>query len=185
MEAVLKQKKTVIKAKTWTTLIGIICCVALPQLFHVTGAISGMGTALGAAFLPMHIAVFAVGLMAGPAVGAITGAVSVAVSFALTGMPTAVMLPFMLIELAAYGLVCGLLCKAKMPVILKVLIAQIAGRVVRAVAILLAVYAFGSAAIQVSVIWTSITAGLPGLILQWTLLPLLMYRLKGLQKYYE
>ncbi len=84
------------------------------------------------------------------------------------------MLPYMMIELAAYGGVCGLLARVKMPCILKVLAAQVAGRALRAVAIVIGAYAFGSP-VNVAVIWTSIAAGLPGLILQWVVIPLLMF----------
>lgn len=97
-----------------------------------------------------------------------------AISFALSGMPSVVMLPYMIVELAAYGSVSGLLANVKMPTILKLLIAQVAGRGLRAVAICIGAYAFGSP-VNVSVIWTSIVAGLPGLILQWIILPLFMF----------
>ena len=131
----------------------------------------------------MHLGVFFTALLAGPAVGAVTGAVSPLLSFALTGMPSAALLPFMMIELTVYGLVCGLL--KKMPVILKVLTAQILGRAIRAAAILIAFYGFKSTAVSPTIILSSITSGLPGLVLQWTLLPLLIYRVKGLNKFYE
>ena len=52
--------------------------------------------------------------------------------------------------------------------------AQVIGRLVRAAAILLSIYAFGNEAIQVATIWNSIVVGLPGLILQWALLPLII-----------
>lgn len=117
--------------------------------------------------------------------GAVTGAVSPLLSFALTGMPSAALLPFMMIELTVYGVVCGLLKSKKMPVILKVLTAQILGRAIRAAAILIAFYGFKSTAVSPTIILSSIASGLPGLILQWTLLPLLIYRVKGLSKFYE
>lgn len=75
--------------------------------------------------------------------------------------------------------------KQKMPVILKVLTAQILGRAIRAAAILIAFYGFKSTAVSPTIILSSIASGLPGLILQWTLLPLLIYRVKGLSKFYE
>jgi hypothetical protein len=70
----------------------------------------------------------------------------------------------------------------KLPTIIKVIAAQIGGRVVRAAAILLAVYAFGNESISVSVIWTSISTGIFGLVLQWVLLPLIVYRVEDLKK---
>lgn len=182
MENTLTRKKQIITAKALTTVIGITLSVAIPQLFHVIGIVSGTGSLPGSAFLPMHLGVFFTALLAGPAVGAVTGAVSPLLSFALTGMPSAALLPFMMIE---HGLVCGLLKNKKMPVILKVLTAQILGRAIRAAAILIAFYGFKSTAVSPTIILSSIASGLPGLILQWTLLPLLIYRVKGLNKFYE
>ena len=69
-----------------------------------------------------------------------------------------------------------------MPVVCKVLLAQLAGRALRAGAILIAVYGFGSTALPVSVIWTSVTTGLLGLVLQWALLPLMVYRVENAGK---
>ena len=88
------------------------------------------------------------------------------------------MLPFMMIELCMYGLIAGLLRNTKMPTIAKVLLAQVGGRAVRAGAILASVYLLGNTAIHTAVIWNSIIAGIPGLILQWILLPLLVYRIE-------
>ena len=184
MENTLTRKKQIITAKALTTVIGITLSVAIPQLFHVIGIVSGTGSLPGSAFLPMHLGVFFTSLLAGPAVGAVTGAVSPLLSFALTGMPSAALLPFMM-ELTVYGLVCGLLKNKKMPVILKVLTAQILGRAIRAAAILIAFYGFKNTAVSPTIILSSIASGLPGLILQWTLLPLLIYRVKGLNKFYE
>lgn len=163
-----------VKTKMLATIGAIIAAVALPQLLHIIGLVSNMGTALGETFLPMHIAILAAGLLGGGTVGFVSGALAPLISFALTGMPTVYMLPFMMIELAFYGLICGLLANKNMPTLAKLLIAQIGGRMVRAVFIVGAFYLLGSK-IAPSVIWTSIAAGLPGLILQWALIPLLIY----------
>ncbi|MDD6331668.1 MAG: ECF transporter S component [Clostridium sp.] len=168
-------RKLTIKEQTIATVTAIVAAVALPQIFHVIGAVSGLGTALGETFLPMHLPILLVGLIAGPYAGAIAGLFGPLASFALSGMPKVGMLPFMMIELCIYGLCAGLLRNAKMPTICKVLIAQAAGRGIRALAILFAAYVLNQITIPVSVIWTSIVTGLPGLILQWAFLPLLMY----------
>ncbi|MBQ9679533.1 MAG: ECF transporter S component [Ruminococcus sp.] len=167
-----------IKTQTLATIGAIAGAVILPQLFHLMGALSGLGTALGETFLPMHLPIILAGLLAGPYVGAIAGVLSPLISFALTGMPASAMLPFMMIELCVYGLSAGLLRSVKLPSVVKVLIAQIAGRGVRAAAILLAVYAFGSNAVPVAVIWNSIVAGIFGIVLQWALIPLVVYRVE-------
>ncbi len=163
-----------VKAKTLAAIGAVAAAVALPQLFHVLGRLSGLGTALGEAFLPMHIAIFMVGLLAGPAAGFLSGAAAPLVSFALSGMPAAAMLPFMVIELAAYGLIAGALAQTKTPAIVKLLIAQIGGRAVRAAAILAGFHLLNTQ-VQPAVIWTSIVIGLPGLLLQWALIPLAVF----------
>lgn len=168
-----------VKAQTAATVCAIIGALALPQVFHIMGSVSGLGTALGEAFLPMHISIILVGLLAGPFAGAVSGALSPLISFALTGMPKIGMLPFMMIELCIYGLASGLLRQSKMPAVLKVLIAQTAGRAVRAGVILIAYYVLGQTGVPVSVIWTSISAGIFGIALQLTLIPLIVYRVEN------
>ncbi len=182
MVKTLEKPRLSVKMQAIATLAAIVGAVAVPQIFHALGAVSGVGTSLGEAFLPMHLPIILVGLLAGPYAGAIAGLLGPLASFALSGMPGAVMLPFMMIELCVYGLAAGLLRNVKLPTLVKVLAVQIAGRAVRAGAILLAVYAFGNDQIAVSTIWTSITAGLFGLALQWALLPLIVYRVENLKK---
>ena len=163
--------KLSLSTKAAATVLAIVAAVALPQLFHVIGAVSGQGTMLGVAFLPMHLPIIFVGLIAGPAVGAIAGAAAPLASFLLSGMPMLAMLPLMMVELCAYGL----LREVKLPSLAKVVIAQLAGRVVLTAATAIVVFAFGSSK-AVAATWTSdLAAGLPGLALQWALIPLAAY----------
>lgn len=180
---VLEKPRLSVKTQTLATIGAILGAVAVPQIFHALGAMSGLGTALGETFLPMHLPVILVGLLAGPYAGAIAGLLGPLMSFALSGMPGAVMLPFMMIELCAYGLFAGLLRNHKMPTISKVLLVQIGGRIVRAAAILLAVYVFGNESMRVASIWMSVATGIFGLALQWALLPLIVYRVENLTKH--
>ena len=66
--------------------------------------------------------------------------------------------------------------EVKLPSLAKVVIAQLAGRVVLTAATAIAVFAFGSSK-AVAATWTTATwsAGLPGLALQWALIPLAAY----------
>lgn len=164
-----------IRTKVLATVIAAVSAVALPQLFHVVGDVSGLGSALGETFLPMHLPILMVGLLMGKYCGAVAGFAAPIISFALTGMPKIGLLPFMAIELCVYGFMMGALKDKKIPTFGKVFAAQVAGRIIRAAAILLAVYAFGYTSISVQIIWTSIAAGLPGLILQWSLIPLIAF----------
>ena len=177
----LSLKKLSVKMQTVATVGAIVSAVALPQIFHLMGAMSGLGTSLGEIFLPMHLPIILVGLIAGPYAGAISGFFAPLISFWLTQMPTAAMLPFMMTELCIYGLSAGILHKAKMPSIFKILVSQLSGRVIRALAILIGFYAFSSP-IPIAAIWNSIGKGIIGLTLQWVLLPLIVYRIEGLSK---
>jgi uncharacterized membrane protein len=180
-------EKQTIKTKSLITLAAIIAAVALPQVFHYAGVLAGTGALPGATFLPMHIPVFVAAFMAGPVVGVIAGAMSPLVSYFFTlavfgaPMPALALLPFMMFELAGYGLVAGFLHKAKTPVFVNLIMAQLAGRALRALAVLIAVFILGvnNPPSAISTIWTTITVGLPGIMLQWALIPLVIYRLKG------
>lgn len=179
----LSKPRLSIKVQTLATMSAIIAAVAVPQLFHAMGAVSGLGTSLGETFLPMHLPIILVGLLAGPYAGAISGLLGPLCSFALSGMPGAAMLPFMMLELCIYGLAAGLLRNIKLPTIVKVLIAQIAGRAVRAGAILTAVYAFHYGALNAAIIWNSIPVGIFGIVLQLSLIPLIVYRVENIKKH--
>ena len=179
----IEKPRLSIKTQTLATVSAIIGAVVLPQLFHVMGAVSGLGTSLGETFLPMHLPIILVGLLAGTPSGAIAGLLAPLVSSLLTGMPAQLMLPFMMIELCAYGAFAGLLKNAKMPNIAKIFTAQVAGRAIRAVAILVSVYALGNESIKISVIWESVVTGIFGLVLQWSLIPLLLYRIENAKKH--
>ena len=175
----LRRPRVSLKIQSLAALAAIVAAVALPYIVHVAGKALGIGTALGETLLPMHFPIILVGLLAGPYAGAAAGLSGPLASHLMTGMPGSVMLPFMMIELCAYGIVSGLLRNIKIPSIAKVLIVQICGRAIRAAAILTAVYALGNDTVKVSVIWNSIAVGLPGLLLQWSLIPLLIFRIEN------
>ena len=163
----IAKKQISLKMQTVYALIATVAAVLLPQLFHLFGAVGGE------TFLPMHLPVFLVGFLAGPVAGGICGVLSPIVSFAISGMPAAALLPFMVIELAVYGIVSGLLRDVKMPSILKVLSAQVGGRAVRAVFILLAFY-LGNSTIAPAIIVNSIVSGVYGIVIQLVLIPVIL-----------
>lgn len=170
----LEYRRLSVKAQAMAAAVAVVAAVALPQIIHVAGAALGVGSGLGEMLLPMHLPVLLVGFLAGPWAGLAAGFLAPLVSFGLTGMPGQAMLPFIVIELCVYGLTAGFLSGKAIPVLGKVIVAQCAGRLVRAGAILLAVPVLGISAVPVSIIWTSITAGICGLILQWLLIPVIL-----------
>jgi uncharacterized membrane protein len=150
----------------------VTAAVALPEVCHLLGRALGVQTALGEWLLPMHLPVMLAGMLWGPWVGVSCGLISPVVSFALTGMPGAALLPFMTVELAVYGLSAGLLSKTNLPTLLQVVLTQVAGRVARAAVLAAAIYGFGFDRLPISIVWTSITAGVAGIVIQWAVLPL-------------
>ena len=181
MNEEMSREKTSASRAVLYGIIGMAAAVALPQVIHVFGAMTGLGTLPGETYLPMHLPVLLTGFLAGPIAGLLCGLTAPAVSTALTGMPVPMMMPFMMIELAAYGLSAGLL----KPVggdgnymILKTLGAQIAGRAVRAVAVLIAFYGLGMTMIAPASIWMSVMTGLPGIIIQLVAVPVIVKLVK-------
>lgn len=143
----------------------LACGLILPQVFHLFG-----GRAAGSVFSPMHIPVLLCGLLLGGGWGTAVGALTPLLSSLMLGMPPFALLPFMLCELAAYGLVSGLLGK-RLPLYPALLGAQVAGRIVYACALFVGGTVFGLACAAPVSVLTSVATGLPGLILQWIFVP--------------
>lgn len=161
-----------IRRKALLTALMVSVAVILPQICHLLGGQLGYGSRLGEMLLPMHLPVMLAGMLWGPWAGFACGLISPIVSFALTGMPGAALLPFMTVELAVYGLFAGLLTKTNLPTLLQVALTQVVGRVARAAVLAAAIYGFGFDRLPISIVWTSITAGVVGIVIQWAVLPL-------------
>ena len=171
----LKQKllnKTIMK-KAGIGVGFVIATILLPQIFHSFGA-------AGTVFLPMHIPVLLVGFLLGPVYGMAVGAVSPMISSYLTGMPQEFpVMPIMVLELATYGLVSGLLSKhTKLPVIVSLFIAMFAGRISYAVGYY-SIRAFFLPEIteKISPV-NALVTGIPGVLIQGILITIVVMYLK-------
>ena len=135
-------KKNVKKITVGGLLIAL--ALVLPMAFHLTGVPQP-----GQVFLPMHIPVLLGGFVLGPVFGFFVGLFSPIISSVLTGMPAVGRLPFMMIELAVYGLVSGLMYntfkfnKKKMGTYISLLTAMLCGRIVYAISLFVAVNLMG------------------------------------------
>lgn len=146
--------------------------VLLPVAFHAVGA-------SGSIFLPMHIPVLLAGLLCGPVTGALVGILTPVCSALLTGMPPLFpALPVMIPELAAYGGVAGAL-RRHFSLFPALIAAMLMGRLVAGMMVWLL-------SLFMALTWTPwayLTAmaakGIPGLIIQFLFIPLLVKRLKG------
>ena len=110
-----------------TSSICLALCMVLPFL---TGQIPQIGMALA----PMHIPVLLCGFITGPAYAMIVGLIAPLLRMMIFGMPMPFMAVTMCFELAAYGLIAGLLYKI-LPgriiyIYLSLIIAMLLGRFV-------------------------------------------------------
>ena len=165
-------KFTYVKKMVFTAVC-IALCVVLPIAFH---AIPNAGTV----FLPMHIPVLLCGLACGWPFGFVTGLLGPLLSSLITGMPPAAMLPSMMVECATYGLVSGLMMllvrtkNATIDLYISMVIAMALGRIVSGLAKAL-IFTPGTPAF--AWVTTSLVAGIPGIVLQLVLMPLVVYAL--------
>lgn len=159
----------------------IALAVLLPQLVHLA-----LGQPGGVKFLPMYLPILIGGCLLGTRWALMVGILSPVVSFLLTSlggapMPAAPRLPFMILELAVFAAVSGLFTKKIVSNGLwafpAVLCAQAAGRLVflGAIAITQSFTTFTT-----GMIWGQIVAGIPGIIIQLVLAPVIMIGLRAL-----
>ena len=158
---------------------GAVClalCMVLPFL---TGQIRSIGNAL----CPMHVPVLLAGYLCGPWWALAVGAIAPLLRFVLFGMPPLFPMGIsMCFELAAYGLVCGLLYRA-LPkkvsgIYVSLLCAMVCGRIVWG-----AVRALLSGVMQSPFTWAAFWAGafttaVPGIIVHIVLIPLIVMALR-------
>ncbi len=159
------------KNQTKKLVISALCIalgVVLPFTLH---AIPNAGSIL----LPMHIPVLLCGLACGWPYGLACGVLTPLLSSLVTGMPPMAYLPSMMCELAAYGLVAGLLIlfihtgNRVVDLYLPLVGAMLGGRVVYGVLNAL-VFAAGKFTFSAFIAGAFVTA-LPGIVIQLALLP--------------
>lgn len=167
-------KMSYLKRLTITALC-VALCVVLPIALHF---IQNAGSIL----LPMHIPVLLCGLVCGWQFGLACGLLGPVFSSLFTGMPPFPILPGMLIELAVYGLICGLMMqlvrtkRLYLDLYISLVCAMLAGRIVAGVCNAL-IFTSGGYAFSV---WMSsyFLAALPGMAIQLVLLPSIVFALE-------
>lgn len=152
------------------TAVCIALCVVLPMAFHFIP--NG-----GILFSPMHLPVLLCGIICGPQYGLICGLAGPLVSSLLTGMLAAAYAPTMMIELAIYGLVIGLMMhfvhtgKQLADIYISLLTAMLSGRILTGIVRAL-IFAKGTYTIQM---WATgyFVSCFPAILLQLVLVPIL------------
>ena len=161
--------------KTIITAICMALCVVLPMAFH---AIPNGGTL----FSPMHLPVFLCGLVCGWQYGLLCGIFGPVLSSFITGMPGMGYLPTMMVELALYGFISGLLInlihtgKKTADIYISLLSAMLIGRIITGI-VRAFIFAPGSITLQA---WATgyFVSCLPGIIIQLFLLPIRYHALE-------
>jgi uncharacterized membrane protein len=146
--------------------------VIFPFIFHQFGI-------AGRIFLPMHIPVFLAGLILGPWAGLLVGALCPGLSAVMTGMPPAVLAIPMTPELAAYGLISGLLFRGtRASLYVSLLGAMIIGRIVWCLMAVLIAPLLGFPGRTLAVVLAALAIGWPGIVLQLLFVPPIVLRIR-------
>lgn len=152
--------------------------VLIPSLFH-------MFSISGNIFLPMHIPVLVCGFWLGWQYGFAVGLAAPIINSIVSGMPPMAKVPFMMMELAVYGLAAGIFyitlkfnnkrkngfCWGIFPALI---LSLIAGRAIYALALTVGTYLLHiNCGTAVAVIDATIT-GIPGILIQLVMVPMLV-----------
>lgn len=154
--------------KLVTAAVCIALCVILPLAFHLFP--DG-----GTLFSPMHLPVLVCGIVCGWQYGLACGIIGPLLSFLITGRPGPAYLPSMMVELALYGLITGLMMKLihtgklASDLYISLLTAMLAGRIVTGI---LRALVFAPGAFTVKM-WATgyFVSSFPGIVLQLILVP--------------
>lgn len=152
-------------------LSGIFIAIGLvlPMVFHAFGG--------GSMFLPMHIPVLMAGFFLSMPYALAVGALTPLLSSLLTGMPPAFpVLPFMMFELATYGVVVSLLYrKCKMNVYVSLIISMVCGRIMSGIVVwALATFFMAKLPSPMIFITGAVTKGIPGIVIQLIFIPVIV-----------
>lgn len=167
------------KSKSYPMILAAMFLALALVLPFLTGQLQQLGNAL----CPMHIPVILCGFFCGPWYGLVVGFVAPLLRFVLFGMPPLVPIGIpMSFELAAYGMVVGILYrvlpKKKAYIYVALIGAMIAGRVIWGI-VKVIMYGLGQSEFG----WEAFLAGaflnaIPGIIIQIVLIPILVMVLK-------
>ncbi|MGH4117349.1 ECF transporter S component [Clostridium sp.] len=143
--------------------------IVLPIIFHSIGG--------GSMFLPMHIPVLIAGFFLSIPYALSVGALTTLLSSLLTGMPPVFpVLPFMIVELATYGVIVSLLYrKYNMNVYVSLIISMICGRIMAGLVVWsLATFFMAKLPSPMIFITASVTKSIPGIVIQLIFIPVIV-----------
>ena len=165
--------KPQISRTQWITRTALYLALALvlPIGLHALGSMSGR------VFLPMHIPVLLAGFLVGPTSGLVVGLLAPTLNHLLTGMPPSYAVPLMSLELPLYGLVAGLgYNRLRLNIYVVLILAMVVGRLMFGLG-LVVLGLFMKLPYNAVVFFSiggPIISGLPGIVIQLFLIPILV-----------
>ena len=175
-------KETKIYSKLYTVIKSLVYASVCLALAMVLPFLTGQIPQVGATLCPMHLPVLLCGFLCGPFWAAVVGLTAPPLRFFLFGMPPFPTNVAMACELAAYGLVSGLLYtklpKTKKSIYVSLLAAMLLGRIVWGIVRALLSGVFGTP-LTFALFWASaFTNAIPGIICHIILIPILVMALR-------
>jgi LytS/YehU family sensor histidine kinase len=154
----------------------VMLAVFVPWVFHQFHL-------AGPTFLPMHIFVLIAGLLFGWRAGLLVGLFTPLVSYFVSGLPVINVLPQVVIEVSAYGLIAGMLReKYNLRTMWSLLGAMIGGRLALLSAIsiiyLIAGQSYSPLGLQANPLasfWSTVKQGWPGIVIQLISIPAIIW----------
>lgn len=146
--------------------IGII----IPYIFHASGIPETV-------FSPMHISVLLGGFLLPAHLAISLGLLTPLLNSLITGMPELFPIGIIMIfELGFYGLIASLLYrKVRLPSVLALILSMIGGRIIAGITVFVLVGLFAVKLDPIAFIVAGVTIGLPGIIMQLILIPVLIH----------
>ena len=165
-----------------TNVHNLVLAAMFLALALVLPFLTGQIPQVGGMLLPMHLPVFLCGLICGWRYGAVVGFVAPLMRMALFGMPPLVAAVAMAFELAAYGLIIGLLYarvrrQSIATLYASLLAAMVGGRLVWGLAEIVLLGMGGNAFTFQAFLSGALLTAVPGIILQLVLIPAVMVAL--------
>ena len=160
----------------YITLLGLFLALGLIIPFVTSHGIGLPGNVL----LPMHLPVLLTGYLLGPSAGLLLGIITPVLSGILTGMPPIFLMPIMAIELGLYGMFTGLFYhKLKLNVFTSLVLSLILGKIGYGLTLFVLINLFNLTMFtKTSTVVAAAVTGLPGIIIQLILIPVLVKLLK-------
>lgn len=159
--------------KTYFISTFIAIGIIFPVIFHVFNL-------SGKIFSPMHIPVMVGGFLLGPTYGMAIGFVTPLLSSLLTGSPALIpSMPMMVFELSGYGFMTGFLWQKTKAMYLSLPVSIVFGRLCALIAAFFLSLTIAPDISPIARILLGITDGLPGILLQLILVPMMVKMLQS------